>query len=414
MSVQLISEIFVTLVLFALGVVGYTLSKYGKAWLLGTRSIQKTACSVKEDDVPSMPKSEEMVSGSQEIQAKKVMTTQAKNAEARKRARRQSKKESQLQVTTQEGKEEDSSYEKVYESTGGKSYKKVFNTGVFTSIVSTTAKDAEANANVVVTGISSTSTIAEEAEENASVITSTASTTAEEAEANAADETDVTTTCVETPKAVPEEVAAESADECPLQVGSYPEESYVAGSVIAEGDEEDDTNFLQDEEESTTMAEGEEYEDDKYLQDGERQALMEVGSEIDVDDQPCYDIPSTPPPEDELLYPQQFTDGAQPFTDGHQLFEPTMAPGGQQLYTDGQQFFMLACMEVPTTPTHQAEPATYNGFAEIGAVNYAAGFESVPFEACCASDEVDDLWDTPWEDFIPEAFEPLAVDYSDY
>jgi hypothetical protein len=78
MTVQLfLSEVFVTLAFFALGVVGYTLSKYGTAWL---SQVGKTAAS--ENKVAS----QEMLPC--EALTKKV-TAQAKNAEARRRAKRQ-------------------------------------------------------------------------------------------------------------------------------------------------------------------------------------------------------------------------------------------------------------------------------------------------------------------------------------
>merc|ERR550537_605300 len=71
-----------------------------------------------------------------------------------------------------------------------------------------------------------------------------------------------------------------------------------------------------------------------------------AGSELDDNeaDMPDFMVPSTPPPEDELIMPampayELQTTNAHPFTDGHQVFEPMISPVGQQLFTDGQQVF---------------------------------------------------------------------------
>jgi hypothetical protein len=152
-----------------------------------------------------------------------------------------------------------------------------------------------------------------------------------------------------------------------------------------------------------------------------------VPSEFDGDDDGLleFDIPPTPPYDDDMLLPlyvrdsvEQFHDtptSAQPFTDGKQIFDGFLSPTGQQLYTDGEQVFMLACVEVPAESgtscawTHDgADPcgmlvSCYGGLPDTAA---HAGQSYGGANHSCANDgvEVDDLWNVCWEDFMPEAF----------
>lgn len=405
MSVQLfISEVFVTVALFVLGVVGYLLSRNGKNLLFGHRFTQLSETKVVENKVDSeeTPASESVM---------KKTTSKSKNAESRRRAKRQAKENSVannlVDVLNARANDELDEMTEYYYQHEANNFGAITKKPIVPELPSAYANneeqaavddesDAEAtaapNENVEEASMSLSPEEEQEEEQKSRFMVSPMYQEDKEEEVSTSPETNG--------EATSSEQLQHDADECGREA-ARPDES--CSEVALEGEE------------------------------GAEQCYPDaVPSEFDGDDDGLVDfnIPPTPPyGDDDLLMPAYTTDSvrqfqdtptsAQSFTDGNQLYEGFLSQDGQQLYTDGEQVFMLACVEMPAEPstpcagTHDGvEPcgmlaSCYGDFPDAAIhAGQAYGFASHSY----ANDgvEVDDLWNVCWEDFMPEAFAPPA------
>jgi hypothetical protein len=408
MSVQLfLSEVFVTLALFALGVVGYALSKHGKGWCFRRcfSHVGKTTASEEKVASQEMPPVGETLT--------KKVTTQAKNAEARRRSKRQQQGRSKgsdelvekAAAELQQWPHEFDGVSKKDETCEVQS-SPYANDECFTEyvIAPTLVTDWPktqvidlSNKEEIASGVTHTSMVKEQ--ESFSPM-SLASTRCEEEQEREHDGGEGTTTPGTHDEAELSEHLQHDSDDGVNQEVSREE------PLCAPMEEKDDP-----EQDEATMVQSD--------LEGDNDCLLD------------FAIPSTPPPEEDMFMPTYTLDGghasvdtptnAQSFTDGQQIFEPVPSPDGQQLYTDGQQVFMLACVEVPSTPCagtqSDTDPfgmasSTY-GTDPFGMV--ASTYGDLPGAHAgvtygCADNSCDndagDLWNVCWEDFIPGAFAP--------
>jgi hypothetical protein len=367
MSVQLlVQEALVSLTLFALGVIGYILSKRGKTFcshrhrLLTFKKLQADTPAPISDDKAACEKIETM--NETAVLAK---TTQVKNAAVRKRARRQARNKELVQMVTEQPLLGEASADKeVHESP-------------YTPSVDEAAE------------LGSEESVEQELAEPIAEEDTTEPGTQDEAELSEHFQQEDTTE----PGTQDEAELSEHFQQDECDSGDSSQDPALA-PVCDEADVRDEF----------------------------------VGYEPSVQDSDDgnqdFDIPATPPNEEAMMYPMDdvlFTEtpvdilfseppSVQTFTDGSQIFEPVLSPDGQQLYTDGQQVFMLACVEASPTPApcFGQLPNTYlDSPCPSAFCNQNYGCQDHGGNAF-GNDAEDDLWNVSW-DSLPQVYVPEQV-----
>jgi len=132
----------------------------------------------------------------------------------------------------------------------------------------------------------------------------------------------------------------------PDDVGEVEVEEPVAVEDIETGDEwEGGDNFLRNQSGSVPV------EAQQHWKDSWMPSYDQIAPTSQAAEGVCYFDGSTKMSAHSPVGNQNLCiDTQQAFCDGEKVYEPIMSNVGQQLYTDGQQFYTLACFEVPGPP----------------------------------------------------------------